>query len=510
MATYSDLNPLLAAGESDTLEFKKSTAELRRVGQTLCSFLNGNGGMVLIGVSPDGKAVGQHVGDDTLRDIAGMLGRFEPAARVELERIPVEGKREVIVLAVAAERDYVPYASDGRPCKRIGSTTSVMPQEEYARLLLDRTHSRQRWENQIAFGVTLDDLDREEILRTRQTAIEQRRLSAGTSMDSGDILDRLSLRVDGQITNAAQILYGTQFQPYYSQGLLKLGRFRGTAILGDILDNKQEHMHAFAMVREAMAWLDRTLPIASQFPTGGRLTDRILRKDRLPVPADALREIIINAVIHRDLSNGSSYVAIAVFDDRIEVSSYGDLPTGVRPEMLAQDHKSKPRNPLIAGAFHRTGAIEVWGRGTNRVIDACRADGLADPIFSTEGGFVTVTFPAQVVADVTRVASAGTELVHDPNSDPADPAPSRHQVGTKSALSQHQVRILEVAQLPKTLAELMEASGRSDRTKFRHQVLRPLLDAGLLEMTVPEKPRSSNQKYRRTIAGKARCDAFSG
>lgn len=70
----------------------------------------------------------------------------------------------------------------------------------------------------------------------------------------------------------------------YPQGLLKLGRFRGTKITGDILDNKQEYMHAFAMVREAIAWLDRTLPLSARFPKGS-----ILREDRLPVPADALR-----------------------------------------------------------------------------------------------------------------------------------------------------------------------------------------------------------------------------
>ncbi|MCC6216137.1 MAG: OPT/YSL family transporter, partial [Polyangiaceae bacterium] len=161
----------------------------------------------------------------------------------------------------------------------------------------DRNHSRHRWENQPAVRVGLEDLDHEEILRTRQTAIEQRRLSAGTSMDVGDILDRLGLRIDGEITQAAQMLYGTRFLPDYPQGLLKLGRFRGTKITGDILDNKQEQMHAFAMVREAMAWLDRTLPLSARFPKGS-----IFREDRLPVPAEALREVILNAVMHRDCS----------------------------------------------------------------------------------------------------------------------------------------------------------------------------------------------------------------
>jgi ATP-dependent DNA helicase RecG len=220
----------------------------------------------------------------------------------------------------------------------------------------------------------------------------------------GDILDRLPLRIDGQLTNAAQILFGKKFMPRYPQALLKLGRFRGTKITGDIVDNKQEYMNAFAMVREAIEWLDRTLPLAARFPPGA-----INREDRLPVPADALREIIINAVIHRDVSNASSYVAIAVFDDRIEVRSIGDFPTGVRAELLSREHLSVRRNPLIADAFHRTGAIEAWGRGTNRVIEVCRAYGIPDPTFLDADGAVIVTFKADVVADAgTKTPPAGS------------------------------------------------------------------------------------------------------
>lgn len=87
MTALAALQSLIARGESETLEFKRSTAELRRAGETLCAFLNGAGGKVLIGVGPDGRLVGQQVADITLRDVAAMLGRFEPAARVETSRL---------------------------------------------------------------------------------------------------------------------------------------------------------------------------------------------------------------------------------------------------------------------------------------------------------------------------------------------------------------------------------------------------------------------------------------
>jgi ATP-dependent DNA helicase RecG len=325
--------------------------------------------------------------------------------------------------------------------------------------------------------VRIEDLDHEEALRTRAGAIEKRRISAGTSTDVGDILDRLGLRREGVITQAAQILYGSRFLPDYPQAMLKMGRFRGTKITGDILDNRQEHLHAFAIVREAMAWLDRTLPLAARFPRG-----QIFREDRLPVPPDALREILLNAVMHRDYSDPGGYVAIAVFDDRIEVRSVGSLPRGVNAESLSGSHRSVLRNPLIAEAFHRTGAVEIWGRGTNRVIEECQRHGVEPPIFEERSGAVFVTF-------------------HAPIGPGPGAGPGRDQVGTKSGPSEEQLQVLAAAREATPIQLLMEARGRTNRTKFRDQVLRPLLAAGLLELTIPDKPTSSRQRYRTTAAG---------
>lgn len=261
------------------------------------------------------------------------------------------------------------------------------------------------------------------------------------------------------------MLYGTRFLPDYPQGLLKLGRFRGTRITGDILDNKQEHLHAFAIVREAMAWLDRTLPLAAHFPRG-----QIFREDRLPVPAGALRETLLNAVMHRDYSDPGSYVAIAVFDDRIDVRSVGSLPRGVTAESLSRSHRSVLRNPLIAETFHRTGAVEIWGRGTNRVIEECVRYGLAAPTFEEQAGALYVTF--------------------------------RAAIGPTPQVTPQVIAILETAITPRSRAELQRAARLEDREHFRKAYLEPLLEAGLLERTIPDKPTSPRQRYRTTEAGK--------
>jgi fido (protein-threonine AMPylation protein) len=141
VTTLAALQSLIAQGESETLEFKRSTAELKRAGETLCAFLNGDGGKVLIGVDPDGRLVGQKVADSTLRNIAAMLGRFEPAAHVEMHRVDVGIGLQIIVLDAPASRQHAPFVFESRPYKRVGSTTTLMPQDEHERLLIDRRHN---------------------------------------------------------------------------------------------------------------------------------------------------------------------------------------------------------------------------------------------------------------------------------------------------------------------------------------------------------------------------------
>ncbi len=184
--------------------------------------------------------------------------------------------------------------------------------------------------------------------------------------------------------------------------------------------------------------------------------------------------------------NGSG--GTVLFDDRIEIRSYGRLPSGITVKQLSGRHDSKPTNPLIAGAFHRTGAVEVWGRGTNRVIDMCKQHGAPPPAFEERQGFLIVTFKAQLVAGGT----AGTS-----RSEFGD------QVGTKSRPSRDQVEILRLCREGRPLIELMGAIGRRNRTKFRDGLIRPLIEDGLLAYTIPDKPRSRMQRYRTTEAGLA-------
>jgi len=398
-----DVERLAAAGESEAVEFKKSTSQLRRAGETLCSFLNGAGGFVLIGVTAEGRVVGQTVAESTLQEVAALLGRFEPAAPVRVHRVPTNNAAEVLVLEAPAAYDTRPLVFDGRPYQRVGTVTSVMPQERYQNLLLERAHARNRWENEVAPGVGTDDLDQEEILRTVRLGIEAGRLPESTGRDVGDILDRLQLRKDGQLLNAAVVLFGTRLEQNYPQCQLRLARFRGTD-KSAFLDNRQLHGHAFRLLDEAMAFMLRHLPIAGRFEPG-----RLERIDEPLFPVAALREAVINAICHRTYTHAGGAVSVAIYDDRLEIWSDGTLPFGLKPEDLKRKHDSRPRNPLIAGVFYRRGLIEQWGRGTEDIVTLCVRAGHPEPEFGEQAGSVWVRFlpsgyiaPHRVAHDLTE------------------------------------------------------------------------------------------------------------
>ncbi|MDQ2744216.1 MAG: putative DNA binding domain-containing protein [Chloroflexota bacterium] len=382
-----EIELLVSGGESETLELKKTTGELEPAARTLCAFLNGYGGTVIIGVTPGGKMHGQDVSDGTQQGIAATLRKLEPPASVDLQLVRLPGtSKDLIVLHAKPSGDALPYTYDGKPYERIGTSTSVMPQERYQQLLLERLHTRRRWENAPAEGIDLEDLDVDEIVRTARASRVAGRLSGPDVNDPEDILRGLSLRLDGRLLNAAVVLFGRRFLPEYPQCHLRMARFKGIDKT-EFLDNRQVHGHGFDLLDEAMLFLQRHLPVA------GRIQPGVLERLDIPLfPIEALREALVNALCHRDYSHAGGAVSIAVYDDRLEIWSDGTLPFGLTVDDLKRDHQSRPRNPIIAEAFFRRGLVERWGRGTQRIVELCVQAGHPEPEFIEQAGALGVRF----------------------------------------------------------------------------------------------------------------------
>ena len=191
------------------------------------------------------------------------------------------------------------------------------------------------------------------------------------------------------------------------------------------------------------------------------------RDERLELPVNALREAVVNAIAHRDYRSTAN-VQIYIFQDRVEIVTPGGLPAGMREEDLGS--RSVPRNPLLFNMLYRMKLVEQIGSGIRRIHDACLEHGVAEPVIQVSTDWVIVTFPRREVAIAPHVTP-------------------------------HVRRLVAALQGEMSRVELMDALGLSDRKHFTETYLQPGLGEGLVEMTLPDSPRSRTQRYRLTALG---------
>lgn len=387
MMDLEDVKKLCAKKETNRVEFKASTAGLRAVFETTCAFLNGKGGAVLIGVRDDGRILGQNISDGTRKDISKESKKIEPAALIDVDYVEVEDGKYVIVIHVNAG-GHAPYTYDGRAFQRDESETNRMSQHRYEQLLVKRGQLNHSWEEAIATGYTLSDLDHEEIYKTVSDGIRENRIPASAQReDVKQILERLMLMEGDELKRAAVVLYAKQESMKYLQCMVKMARFIGTDKLGDFIDNQQIYGNAFRILSEADVFLRRHLSIASTFKS-----NQFKRVDKPALPVMAVREALINSICHRDYSDRYTDISLAVYDDRLEVWNSGLLLKNLTIENLKYEHESVLRNKLIANAFYVRGWIEKWGSGTNKMIDLCKEEGIPEPQFIDRTGGIAVIF----------------------------------------------------------------------------------------------------------------------
>lgn len=398
---------LAAEGESETLEFKATTGQVREAAQAVCAMLNHRGGQVLFGVRPDGVVAGQEVGKETLDDIARELQRIEPAAYPGIVRIGLESGRSVVVVTTAPGPSR-PYSVRGRSYRRVGSANLQLSREEYNRMLMERLHPEWRWEKEPATGWEMSDLDSKQIMTTVDEAVRRGRLDPLEDRTPEAMIRGLDLFTDdGLLSRAAIVLFGrdrSRLATDYPQCLLRMARFQGTSVTDDFSDNRQFHGNAFELLGHAQRFFREILPIAGHLPPGS-----FVRVDEPLYPPEALREAVANAICHRDYTVGGGSIGIGIYDDRLEVTSTGPLPFGITPEALFEPHPSRPWNPLIAGAFYRGGITERWGSGTMMMAELVAGAGLPPPEIENRNDAVTVRFrpgryvpPQRVGKDLTR------------------------------------------------------------------------------------------------------------
>lgn len=385
--TADQLALLVEFGESETLELKTTTGGRREAARTICAMLNQRGGYVMFGVDPNGAVVGQQVSDRTLEELGAEIGRIQPVAYPEVSRVNVESGRDVVVVRVEAGESG-PYTYKGQGYRRVGNVTLPMSADEHGRAVLERYHKSERWENQEAEGWSIDDLDEDEIRNTVAEAVRRKRLDEPKHRGIEDLLLGLGLMQDNMVYRAAAVLFGDRqrLELDFPQCVLRVARFRGSD-RSTFLDNRQFAGNAFELLRAGERFLRQWVPIAGRFDPS-----RFDRIDEPLYPALATREALANALCHRDYAVFGGSIGLAMYDDRLEITSPGPLHFGLTPEDLFEPHRSRLWNPWIARTFYRRGIIETWGSGTLRMAETATAAGLPRPEIEEQGDSVIVRF----------------------------------------------------------------------------------------------------------------------
>jgi|TARA_Y100000588_G_C14221594_1_gene911227 ATP-dependent DNA helicase RecG len=396
---------LATQGESQQLEYKKSTANLKDILQTICAFLNGDGGIVLIGVEDNGNLVGQEVSDKTRREIGVEIAKIAPYSNssIEIFYVQFSERKQIIVFHVTTDSTKRPYTYNGRAYIRVQSDTLLMPPDYYQHLTLNNAQFKDQWEDEPLADVTLDALDVEEIVSTIKEGVLNGRIPEGfETKDPVKALKHLGLLQGDQITRAALILFGKSPEVVFPQCILRLARFRGTN-KSEFIDNKQIQGNVFKLIQSALSFANLHLPIASTFSKTS-----IKREDKPLFPISILREAITNALCHRDYSYTGGSVSFAIYDDRLEIWSYGLLPPGLSIDDLGELNQSIPRNRRIANVLYYHKLFESWGRGIRLIIDGCIEAGHPSPVYSVNSGGLLLTMPS-ALATATEVAGKPIE-----------------------------------------------------------------------------------------------------
>jgi len=479
---------LITMPEGKTLEFKRDMSSPGSILKTLVAFANTAGGRLLIGVEDESREVlgVEKPLDEEERLCSLIADSIEPRLVPNVELISFADKT---LLSVEV------YPSGLRPhwmrkegqyegvYVRLGSTNRKADRELIAELR--RGAEGKSFDEQPLADRTVDELDFDAAV----DCFERHR-----KLEKGDLESlRIVTRHQGHLvpTVGGMLLFGKDREMIFPDAWIQCGRFVGKD-KADIFDHIDIHEHLPVAVERVMDFLKKHAMRSADF-------SELRRRDVWSIPLTILREAVVNAVVHADYSQIGAPIRVAFFEDRIEIENPGILLPGMTIEDVKQG-VSKIRNRVIARVFRELDLIEQWGSGVRRMFKEAKALGLPEPEMIEVGMRVRfIIYLAEAVILPSGIKSsrdqAGTKQ-----------GPSRDQAGTKLKLNNEQSKVLHACVNESGITELMSVTGRSNRSKFRNQVLNPLLSNELIEMTQPDSPKSPTQKYRLTAKGKAFLD----
>jgi ATP-dependent DNA helicase RecG len=362
--------------EQQNIEYKQSWRD--EFLKWICGFANAQGGKIFIGIDDKGNVTGvndyEKLMDDIPNKVVNHLGLV-----VDVNLHTKSGK---YYIEIDVPVSSVPVSYHGAYHYRSGSTKQELKGAPLHKFLLSKVGLS--WERQPVPGATLNDIDEAAIKSFVQKASAQQRISTNAvNTDTLTFLENLDLiNENGELLMAALLLFGKRPKKYAPAAYFKIGRFgksHSDLKFQDLVEGNLLDMADRVMEILSTKYLIRPISYKG-----------LQRLEGLEYPEAALREAILNAIIHKDYSGTTIF--LSVYDDRLMIWNPGELPSSLTVDLLKEKHSSQPRNRLIADVFFMAGYIESWGRGIDIMMEGCREYGLPEPIIAEEQGGISVTF----------------------------------------------------------------------------------------------------------------------
>ena len=389
--------------ESQHVEWKESWRDDYL--KWICGFANAQGGVLEVGRDDRGKIVGVK---DVLRLLEEIPNKVQSLLGIVVDvNLKSEDGGEYLQIVVGPYPN--PISFKGEFHYRSGSTKQVLRGAALSRFLM-RKHGR-TWDDVPIPDVGIKDLDGRAIEAFRRLAAASERLPQDIVAESeAGVVEKLGLREGGHLKRAAVLLFHPRPERFMAEAYVKVGYFRRAELLfQDVIEG------------DLFTQVDRTVDLLHTKYTRALVSYRgTNRLETLPLPVEAVREAVVNAVVHRDYA-APVPIQIRVYDDRIVLWNPGRLPEGWSLDELTGHHPSRPRNPVVANAFFRAGLIEAWGRGVQRITEACEVAGGPAPEWRIEpdnGIRLELLYSASYTA-----ADARAMLEEDAAQEVALPAP---------------------------------------------------------------------------------------
>jgi ATP-dependent DNA helicase RecG len=358
--------------ETQNIEYKSSWHD--EYLKWICGFANAQGGKIYIGKDDNGKVVGvkdyKKLMDELPNKIKNNMG-----ITTEVNLLQEDDKHfiEIIVQAYS-----VPISLRGRYYFRSGSVKQELTGAALNEFLLKR--AGYTWDDVIETRASFDDIDEKTIKIFLRKAEEAGRLPDADGLSTPELLEKLRLAENGQLKRAAVVLFGKDPGRFYPNTFVKIGKFEDDDFT--IRFQETEEGNIIQVLDKVLRTLDYKFLIRNISFEG------MNRIETLEYPIVALREMLLNALIHRNYMGAPTQ--LRVYDSKLTLWNHGTLPDGITLDKLTKHHSSFPRNPILAEACFRGGFIDSWGSGIMKIMDSCKMAGLPTPIIEKDCGGIIV------------------------------------------------------------------------------------------------------------------------